>query len=103
MGKQVDHPVSLIDIYPTLKDLCKLEGNTIVTRAHSMAIVKTISENPKTNQWEESSLHLVSSWKSKLAEKQHVSVRSKQYRYIRYANGSEELYNHKKDDFEWIT
>ena len=44
---------------------------------------------------------IVSSWKSKLAEKQHVSVRSKQYRYIRYSNGSEELYNHKKDDFEW--
>ena len=30
MGKEVDHPVSLIDIYPTLKDLCKLEGNTII-------------------------------------------------------------------------
>lgn len=106
MGKQVDHPVSLIDIYPTLKDLCMLEGKTIINKSGAPLdgySLKPFLENPKTNQWEgpDTSFTIVSSWKSKLAEKQHVSVRSKQYRYIRYANGSEELYNHKKDDFEW--
>lgn len=106
MGKQVDHPVSLIDIYPTLKDLCKLEGSTIINSSGAPLdgySLKPFLENPKTNQWEgpDTAFTIVSSWKSKLAEKQHVSVRSKQYRYIRYANGSEELYNHKKDDFEW--
>ena len=29
------------------------------------------------------------------------SVRSLQYRYIRYANGDEELYDEKADPYEW--
>ena len=29
------------------------------------------------------------------------SVRSVQYRYIRYANGNEELYDEKADPYEW--
>jgi len=28
-------------------------------------------------------------------------VRSAQYRYIRYANGDEELYDEKADPYEW--
>ncbi|MEC9326721.1 MAG: choline-sulfatase, partial [Verrucomicrobiota bacterium] len=30
------------------------------------------------------------------------SVRSERFRYIRYANGSEELYDHLKDPNEWL-
>jgi len=29
------------------------------------------------------------------------SIRSKQWRYIRYADGSEELYDHDADELEW--
>ena len=29
------------------------------------------------------------------------SVRSKKWRYIRYHDGSEELYNHDTDELEW--
>ncbi|MFM7317544.1 MAG: sulfatase/phosphatase domain-containing protein, partial [bacterium] len=29
------------------------------------------------------------------------AVRTEDYRYIRYADGDEELYNEKKDPFEW--
>ena len=32
---------------------------------------------------------------------QHYSVRSKRYRYIRYNNGMEELYDHDNDPDEW--
>ena len=32
---------------------------------------------------------------------QNHAVRSERYRYIRYANGSEELYDHAKDPYEW--
>jgi len=28
-------------------------------------------------------------------------VRSESHRYIRYANGSEELYDERKDQYEW--
>jgi hypothetical protein len=29
------------------------------------------------------------------------AVRVDQWRYIRYADGSEELYDHSKDEYEW--
>jgi hypothetical protein len=34
-------------------------------------------------------------------ELQHMSVRSNQYRYIRYIDGSEELYDLFNDPKEW--
>jgi arylsulfatase A-like enzyme len=33
--------------------------------------------------------------------KDNHSIRSETWRYIRYADGSEELYNHDKDPYEW--
>lgn len=30
------------------------------------------------------------------------AVRSESWRYIRYSNGAEELYNHTTDPFEWV-
>jgi hypothetical protein len=32
---------------------------------------------------------------------QNWSIRSTDWRYIRYRNGSEELYDHNNDPFEW--
>ena len=32
---------------------------------------------------------------------QNYAVRSNKYRYIRYADGSEELYDHEVDNLEW--
>ena len=29
------------------------------------------------------------------------SIRSRRWRYIRYEDGSEELYDHEKDELEW--
>jgi hypothetical protein len=29
------------------------------------------------------------------------SLRSERYRYIRYSDGTEELYDHQKDELEW--
>ena len=33
--------------------------------------------------------------------KQHYAIRTDRYRYILYASGKEELYDHKKDPYEW--
>ncbi len=54
-GSMVEHPVSLIDIYPTLVDLCNLEGNT--TREASSTTPEGFSlrpflEDPEYDQWE---------------------------------------------------
>jgi len=37
-------------------------------------------------------------WRSK---RTHHSVRSEHWRYTRYADGSEELYDHRVDPYEW--
>ena len=34
-------------------------------------------------------------------EKQNYSLRTTNYRYIKYSNGKEELYHDKKDPYEW--
>lgn len=34
-------------------------------------------------------------------DKGNVAVRSKRWRYIRYADGSEEMYDHRTDRHEW--
>ena len=34
-------------------------------------------------------------------EKQNFSYRTQNWRYIRYGNGQEELYDHKNDPYEW--
>jgi hypothetical protein len=35
------------------------------------------------------------------AEDQHFSIRSRTHRYLRYASGEEELYDHTNDPYEW--
>lgn len=38
---------------------------------------------------------IIASWRSQKPDRQHSSVGSERFRYIRYANGKEELYDHK--------
>ena len=105
-GARVNHPVSLVDIYPTLNDLCGLKGPTKINEkgrnidGHSL---KPFLENPKTKNWTGPSVALtvVASWKSQNPIRQNLSVRSENYRYILYENGSEELYDHRIDKNEW--
>jgi arylsulfatase A-like enzyme len=105
-GKTVDHPVSLIDVYPTIQELCSLKGSTLINDKgvglDGFSLVSFL-KNPKTNQWAgpDVALTIISSWKSKKPTEQHLSVRSKDYRYSHYTNGSEELYDHNNDPNEW--
>jgi len=104
--KRVSHPVSLVDIYPTLIDLCELNGSTLLNDKGAQidgVSLRPFLENPTTTNWQgpDVALSVIASWKSKKAKNQHLSVRSKQYRYIKYYNGSEELYDHRTDPNEW--
>jgi arylsulfatase A-like enzyme len=81
-------PIGLIDLYPSLLSLAGLEPDTI----HEGHSLQPLLENPKA-EWDY------------LARTSfgpgNVSLRSERYRYIRYLDGSEELYDHHKDPNEW--
>lgn len=106
-GKRVGHPVSLIDIYPTVADLCDMKGDT---RKNENGVeldgfsLKPFLENPDTDNWKgpDVALTVVYGKKSKAPKDQNYSIRSKNYRYVRYVNGSEELYDHTTDSYEWV-
>ena len=129
---KVAHAVSLIDIYPTLKELCHLEKkNTnddkiIQLDGYSL---QPFLNNPKTEQWQGPkgaltvlgaginepieglafSNNLGALWYIEITKdldtsyvaKQNYTYRTKDWRYILYKNGKEELYNHTNDSYEW--
>ena len=88
-GTHCDSPVSLLDLYPTLIELCglgkppqSLEGSSLANRL--------AKPGAKTDR-----VVITTQGRSNHA------VRSSRYRYIRYADGSEELYDHETDPHEW--
>lgn len=81
-------PVSLIDLYPTLIDLAGLPSKDGL----SGRSIKPLLQDPMI-EWDFPAL-------TSLHENDH-SLRSERWRYIRYANGTEELYDHKNDPQEW--
>lgn len=131
-GTKVAHPVSLIDVYPTLKDLCELKGNNLKNEkggrmgGHSF---RPFIKNPELKKWEgpNGALTVMGAginkpieglavttnpkalWHIKVIKElddeyilqQNYSYRTENWRYIRYRNGKEELYNHQNDPYEW--
>ncbi|MGI9470935.1 MAG: sulfatase [Rubripirellula sp.] len=81
-------PVGLIDLYPTLTEICdvsapeNLDGHSLVP----------LLRNPE----QETGRAVVT-----LFDPGNVSLRTKDWRYLRYADGSEELYDHRSDPNEW--
>lgn len=88
-GLKSNQVVSLLDIYPTLVDLCGLPE---VAKLQGESIVPILSQ-PET----ERKKPVLSTWYYK-----NHAVRSNEWRYIRYRDGSEELYDHKSDPGEHI-
>ena len=105
-GKTVSHPISLIDLYPTISELCGLEGDTKKTEKGAdidgFSVVPFL-KNPEEGKWNgpDVALTVIKNKYSDNPKEQNYSVRSKNYRYIRYCNGKEELYDHTIDPYEW--
>lgn len=106
-GGVVEQPVSLIDLYPTLIDLCGLTGETRKNDkgrpldGHSL---KPFLENPQTGEWSgpDEVLTALYKWARDYdPAQQSYALRSKDWRYIRYSNGKEELYHNAEDPYEW--
>lgn len=105
-------PVSLIDLYPTIVDFCKLpthpnkNGNGKPLDGYSL---RKLLADTESKNWEGPEIALTALASDKtlkinepgLPKEQHYSIRSKQYRYIVCRNGEEELYDHFSDPNEW--
>lgn len=83
-----DRPVSLLDLYPTLNELAGFEANP----SHDGVSLAALLRNPKA-KWNRPA---VTEFK-----RGNAAVRSDRYRYIRYRDGGEELYDHQTDPHEW--
>ncbi|MDG2223300.1 MAG: sulfatase [Rubripirellula sp.] len=83
-----DRPVELLSIYPTLIDLCGLPANPKLEGVS----LQPLLENPNAD-WKHVAI-------STLGQSNHA-VRDERWRYIQYADGSEELYDHNTDPHEW--
>lgn len=107
MTGKVDQPVSLVDLYPTLVDLCSLKGdNKLNSNGAELGgySLKTFLKNPTAKNWKgpNGALSIIGNFGQKTTkEEQNFSYRTSRYRYIRYSKGQEELYDHSKDPFEW--
>ena len=87
-GTRSARAVSLVDIYPTLAELT---GTAAPDNLDGVSL-KPLLEDPNM-AWDRSALST--------NEFGNHAVRSERYRYIRYYNGNEELYDHERDPGEW--
>jgi arylsulfatase A-like enzyme len=87
-GGRCRRPVSLLDVYPTLIDVCglaprkELDGRSLIAQLKDPAAAR---EAPALTTY----------------LRGNHSVRDERWRYIRYSDGGEELYDHDRDPQEW--
>ncbi len=86
-GAICDEPVSLLDLYPTLLDIVELPGKEL----DGISILPLL-EDPSQNTNRVVKTHV---------GKGNYSLSSKEWRYIQYSDGSEELYNLIDDPREY--
>lgn len=86
-GSVCKRPVSLLSIYPTLLELAGLPPSRQVEGESLVPLLR----NP-AQEWDPAVMTM---------GKGNHAVRSDRWRYIRYRDGSEELYDHHKDPWEW--
>ena len=87
-GSVCTQPVSLIDVYPSVVDFAGikvpdfLDGKSVKPQLEDPSVVRP----PAISSYGEG----------------NTAIRTERWRYIRYEDGSEELYDHKSDPNEWV-
>jgi arylsulfatase A-like enzyme len=94
-GRACDRPVSLLDLYPTLTALCLdevppvLDGRSLVPMLRDPAA-----------DWPHAAITSYFDLAGGTRATFHA-VRTGRWRFIRYPDGGEELYDHADDPHEW--
>jgi arylsulfatase A-like enzyme len=83
-----ERTVDFMSIYPTL---CELAGLPIPQHNEGVSVVALLKD--PSAKWDRPALTTHG--------KENHAVRSERWRYIRYADGGEELYDHQNDPLEW--
>ncbi len=87
-NQRCSRPVTLLDIYPTLIELCQLKDKPELEGQSLVPLLKDPSA-----EWDRPALTTHGH--------QNHSLRTERWRYIRYSDGTEELYDHDNDPLEW--
>lgn len=88
VGAQTAQPAELLDMYPTLVELAGLPNKDGL---EGISLVPQIQDADTPRERPAITTH----------NPGNHTVRSERWRYIRYADGSEELYDHLRDPEEW--
>ena len=87
-GARCTQPAELLDLFPTLIDLCRLPARSDL-EGHSL--MPQLKDASTARKWPAITTHNAG----------NHSVRSEHWRFIRYADGTEELYDLRGDPNEW--
>lgn len=88
IGSHCNEPVGLIDLFPTLVEMCDL--NPIAELDGVSLVPQLIEPVAKTDRAVITTV-----------DKGIYTIRDQRWRLIHYANGSQELYDHGNDPHEW--
>jgi len=83
-----DRPVNLVSIFPTLLTMLGLKSEASFDGPN----LQPLLNNPKASWGHASRIDF---------GRGNSAIRDDRWRYIRYADGSEELYDHRADPMEW--
>lgn len=87
-GGRCVEPAELLDIYPTLSDLCQLP---LPEHLEGHSLMPQLKDDSAERIWPAITTH----------NHDNHGIRSRDWRFIQYADGSEELYDMRKDPNEW--
>jgi arylsulfatase A-like enzyme len=89
-GSVCNRPVSLLDLFPTLTELCGLPAKAD-NHGHSLV---PLLRDPKA-PWPHAAL-------TQLDQPESRAISTERWRYIHYQGGDEELYDIATDPHEWM-
>ena len=88
--------VSLLDLYPTLAELCDLDAPDYLDGRSLVPLLK----DPAA-AWESTAISTLSKSSMDEPDRAYLSIRNELGRYINYQDGQEEFYDKTKDPNEW--
>lgn len=95
-GAACPTPVSLVDLYPTIRALCGLPADAASPRLDGFSLVPLLRD-PAAGRWDGPPIAVTA---VRGLTGTHFSARSATHRYILCEDGSEELYDHRIDPLE---